>query len=184
MEPLVLIILDGFGCAAKTVKSPWQLAEHPNFTEIEKFYPFTTLQASGLAVGLPWGEPGNSEVGHLTLGAGMIIYSHLPRIISAIQDGAFFENKALLEAAEHVKKNKSNLHIMGLFSSGSVHAYAEHLYALLELCKRQNIEKVFLHLFTDGRDAPPHEGANFLKNLEDSLWERRICKTNSYVPTT
>ncbi len=169
MKSLILIILDGFGYNARAIKSPWQLAEHPNFTEIEKYYPFATLQASGLAVGLPWGEPGNSEVGHLTMGAGKIIYSHLPRIISAIRDGTFFENKALLGAAEHVKKYKSSLHIMGLFSSGSVHAYADHLYTLLELCKRQNVEKVFLHLFTDGRDAPPREGANFLKDLESKL---------------
>jgi len=118
---------------------------------------------------LPWGEAGNSEVGHLTIGAGKIIYNHLPRIISAIQDETFFTNEAFSKAADHVKTNKSSLHIMGLFSSGSVHAYAEHLYALLDFSKRQELTNVFLHLFTDGRDAPPYEGAKFIGRLEARL---------------
>ncbi|MFC1625377.1 2,3-bisphosphoglycerate-independent phosphoglycerate mutase [Patescibacteria group bacterium] len=167
-KPVVLIILDGFGYDKDATESPWQQAKHPNFSEIEKNYPFTTLQASGLAVGLPWGEEGNSEVGHLTMGAGRIIYNHLPRIIKSIHDGSFMKNKAFLEAIEHVKKNKSALHIMGLLSSGSVHAYADHLYALMDLAKEHKIES-FLHIFTDGRDAEQHEGTTFIKQLEDRI---------------
>ncbi|MBU1179028.1 2,3-bisphosphoglycerate-independent phosphoglycerate mutase [Patescibacteria group bacterium] len=169
MKPVVLIILDGFGYDSHATESPWQLAAHPNFSEIEKWYPFTTLQASGLAVGLPWGEEGNSEVGHLALGSGRIIYNHLPRIITAIHDGKFEQNEAFVEAVKHVKTNKSRLHIMGLFSSGSVHAYTDHLYALLNLAKNNNIEKTYLHLFTDGRDAPQNESAKFFGQLEQRL---------------
>lgn len=180
-KPLALIILDGFGYDSKATESPWQMANHPNFSEIEKFFPFTTLQASGLAVGLPWGKEGNSEVGHLTIGAGRIIYNHLPRIIMAIHDGTFVENKAFLEAVEHVKKNKSKLHIMGLFSSGSVHAYTDHLYALLDFAKEQNIEKTYLHLFTDGRDSPPYEGAKFAKQFEERLEKYPNIKIASII---
>jgi len=167
-KPVVLIILDGFGHDKDATESPWQKASHPNFSEIEKWFPFTTLQASGVAVGLPWGEEGNSEVGHLTMGAGRVIFNHLPRIIMSIRDESFMKNKAFLETAEHTKKNKSNLHLMGLFSSGSVHAYADHLYALLDFAKEQKI-KTFLHLFTDGRDAGLHEAVNFIKQLEQKL---------------
>ncbi|PJE73309.1 MAG: 2,3-bisphosphoglycerate-independent phosphoglycerate mutase [Candidatus Tagabacteria bacterium CG10_big_fil_rev_8_21_14_0_10_40_13] len=168
-KPIVLIILDGFGHDKNATESPWKLAHHPNFSAIEKWYPFTTLQASGIAVGLPWGEPGNSEVGHLTMGAGKVIYNHLPRIITAIHEGDFFKNKSFLAAIEHVKKNNSNLHIAGLFSSGSVHAYADHLYALLDLSKSNELKKTYLHLFTDGRDAYQHEGAVFVRQLEERL---------------
>ena len=138
----------------------------PALNTLEKFFPFTTLQASGIAVGLPWGEEGNSEVGHLTMGAGKVLYHHLPRIIVSIQDGSFFENEALLKAAAHIEKFSSAFHIIGLFSSGSVHAYVDHLYALLEFAKRQNLSKVYLHLFTDGRDAPPKEAGTFLEELK------------------
>ena len=180
-KPLALIILDGFGHDARATESPWQLSNHPNFSEIEKYFPFTTLQASGMAVGLPWGKAGNSEVGHLTIGAGRIIYNHLPRIIMSIHDGSFMENKAFLEASEHVKKNKSRLHIMGLFSSGSVHAYADHLYALLDFVKEKGIEKTYLHLFTDGRDSPPNEGAKFFKQIEERLQKYPNVKIASII---
>jgi len=168
-KPLALIILDGFGYDKNATESPWKLARHPNFSEIEKWYPFTTVQASGLAVGLPWGEEGNSEVGHLTMGAGRVVYNHLPRIIMAIHDKTFEENRAFLEAILHVKKNNSRLHIMGLFSSGSVHAYVDHLYALMDLAKKKELPKTYLHLFTDGRDASLHEGAGFFKQLEERI---------------
>ncbi|MBU1091743.1 2,3-bisphosphoglycerate-independent phosphoglycerate mutase [Patescibacteria group bacterium] len=168
-KAVALIILDGFGYDKKATESPWQSANTPNFGAIEKYFPFTTIQASGLAVGLPWGEGGNSEVGHLTMGSGRILYNHLPRIIMSIHDGSFSKNEAFLKAVEHVKKNKSRLHLMGLFSSGSVHAYVDHLYALLDLAKENNIEKTNLHLFTDGRDAQMHEGAIFIKQLEYRL---------------
>ena len=167
-KPLVLIILDGFGVNTHLPDSTWQHAKRPTFEELEKFYPFTTLQASGPAVGLPWQESGNSEVGHLTIGSGRVIYTHLPRIIVAIEDGSFFENKALINAASHVKKNSSALHLIGLFSTGSVHAYVEHIYALLDFALKQNIERVFLHIFTDGRDAPPEEAGEFLRKFVEN----------------
>jgi 2,3-bisphosphoglycerate-independent phosphoglycerate mutase len=168
-DPVVLVVLDGFGIDTKATNSPWQVAKHPAFSETEKFWPFTTLQASGVAVGLPWGEEGNSEVGHLTMGSGRIIFNHLPRIIGAIADGSFFQNEALLKAIKQVKEKKSSLHLMGLFSSGSVHAYEEHVYALLDLAKQNVIQNVYLHLFTDGRDASPREGAGFIKDFSQKL---------------
>ena len=177
-SPVVLVVLDGFGIDTSAVNSPWQIAKHPAFFEIEKFWPFTTLQASGVAVGLPWGEEGNSEVGHLTMGSGRIIYNHLPRVISAIEDGSFFQNEAFLKAIKQVKEKNSSpadesrrasLHLMGLFSSGSVHAYEEHVLALLELAKRNEIKNVYFHLFTDGRDASQREAANFIKNFKEEL---------------
>ncbi|HDH04076.1 MAG TPA: 2,3-bisphosphoglycerate-independent phosphoglycerate mutase, partial [Candidatus Campbellbacteria bacterium] len=113
-KPVLLVILDGFGISPDRIGSPWEITKHPAFSEIEKFYPFTTLQASGIAVGLPWGKEGNSEVGHLTIGAGRIILNSLPRISTAINDGSFFANKAFLSATEHVKTNGSSLHLMGL----------------------------------------------------------------------
>lgn len=164
-KPVVLLVLDGFG-VPQTPDSPLAEAKLPTLKSLEENFPFTTLQASGVAVGLPWGEEGNSEVGHLTMGAGRVIYHHLPRIEVSIQDGSFFKNEALLKAKEHVLKNNSSLHFLGLFSSGSVHAYPDHLYALLEFAKREGISKVYLHLFTDGRDAPAKEAGTFLKELE------------------
>ena len=167
-----MIIIDGFGVSPDKVGSPWEAAKHPAFEEIEKNFPFTSLQASGIAVGLPWGKEGNSEVGHLTIGAGKIIYNYLPRISSSIEDGTFFTNEAFLKAVKHAQDNNSALHILGLFSSGTVHAYEEHLYALLELAKRNKLPKVFLHLFSDGKDAYPKEGAVYFKNLEKYLAEQ------------
>mgnify|MGYP001616633344 FL=1 len=171
-KSVVLIIIDGFGVSPDKIGSPWEAAKHPSFEEIEKNFPFTSLQASGIAVGLPWGKEGNSEVGHLTIGAGKIIYNYLPRISTAIEDGTFFTNEAFLKAVKHVQENKSALHILGLFSSGTVHAYEEHLYALLELAKRNNLPRVFLHLFSDGKDAYTKEGAVYFKNLEKYLSEQ------------
>lgn len=168
-KPLVLIILDGYGVNIKAPQTTWRYAQRPTFEHLEKFYPFTTLQASGTAVGLPWGEEGNSEVGHLTIGAGRVIYSYLPRIIVAIQDGSFFNNSAFQKAVTHIKKNKSRLHAMGLFSSGSVHAYVDHVYALLDFAAKNHLKEFYLHLFTDGRDAPPQEAAKFFSDLEMRL---------------
>jgi len=167
-KPVVLAVLDGFG-VSQSPESTWKHADMPTFRELEKFYPFTTLQASGIAVGLPWGEEGNSEVGHLTIGAGKTLFHHLPRIITSIQNGSFFKNQAFLDAAKFIKEGNGKLHLMGLLSSGSVHAYIDHLYALLEFAKRENINSVYLHLFTDGKDAPIKEAAEFLKQLEQRL---------------
>lgn len=168
-KPLLLVILDGFGVSPARDGNPVASAAKPNFDNIEKNFPFTTLQASGIAVGLPWGEPGNSEVGHLTMGAGRVVYHHLPRIMFSITDGSFFSNEAFLKAAEHIKKNNSRLHIAGLISSGSVHSYIDHLFALLQFAKEQKIAQVFIHVFTDGKDAQPHEAATFLTNVEQRI---------------
>lgn len=168
-KPVVLVVLDGLGINTEQRENPYALAKKPTFEEFEQWYPFAALQASALAVGLPWGEPGNSEVGHLTMGSGRIVYQHLPRIVTAIQDGSFFTNHAFQKAAAHIKQYDGSLHFMGLFSSGSVHAYVDHLYALLEFAKRENLTRVFLHLFTDGRDAPKKEAGTFLPQLQERL---------------
>ena len=168
-KPVVLIVLDGVGVNTTDTETPFSLANIPTWREIEAYWPFTTLRASGVAVGLPWGEEGNSEVGHLTMGSGRVVYHHLPRIINAIHEGTFFENEAFLKAITHVKERGSQLHIMGLFSSGSVHAYVDHLYALMDLAERQGIEHVVLHLFTDGRDASPDEGVVLLGQLLERI---------------
>jgi 2,3-bisphosphoglycerate-independent phosphoglycerate mutase len=164
-KPLILAILDGFGISFKKDGNPVMHAATPALDELDRSFPLTTLQASGIAVGLPWGEAGNSEVGHLTIGSGRVIYHHLPRIISAIRDGTFLKNETLLQAAAHVRSHNSQLHIAGLISSGSVHSYSDHLYALLEFVKRENLPRVYIHIFTDGRDAPPQEAKTLLGNL-------------------
>ncbi|MCK4859805.1 MAG: 2,3-bisphosphoglycerate-independent phosphoglycerate mutase [Candidatus Omnitrophica bacterium] len=169
MKPIILVILDGWGISDKQMGNAIAQAQTPTIDEIEKLYPAISLQASGIAVGLPWNEAGSSEVGHLVLGAGRVIYQYLPRIVLAIKDGSFFKNPALVKAIEHAKTNNSCLHLMGLVSSGNIHSYVDHLYGLIELARRENIEKVHLHVFTDGIDAPPKEAAHFLQNVEEKL---------------
>lgn len=168
-HPTVLVILDGWGFSREKRGNAILAAKTPFIDSLDKFYPKTLLRASGIAVGLLWGKPGNSEAGHLTLGAGRIIYQSLPRIVFAIQDKSFFKNKALLKVITHTKKKHSSLHLLGLVSSGGVHSYIDHLYALLDLVKMEGVEKVYLHIFTDGRDSSPHESLNFLKILEKRL---------------
>lgn len=165
-KPVVLIVLDGVGVSTMEGETPFTAAKIPMIREIEQYFPFTTLRASGAAVGLPWGEEGNSEVGHLTMGSGRVVYHYLPRITNAIQDGSFFKNDAFLKAATHLKVNNGQLHVMGLFSSGSVHSFVDHLHALLDFGKEQGLEKVMIHVFTDGRDAPTEEGAEMLSKLQ------------------
>jgi len=171
-KPVVLAVLDGFGVSPEARGNAILGAETPHFDRIEEQFPFVTIQASGVAVGLPWGEPGNSEVGHLTMGAGRALYHHLPRIIVAIHDGSFFKNPAFQNVIEHVKARKSALHIIGLTSSGSVHSYADHLYALLELVTRSGLPRAWLHCITDGKDAPRQEAEKFLARLEERLRAR------------
>lgn len=168
-KPLILIILDGFGFSKEKQGNPVPEAKTPIFDTLDLNFPFTMLHASGVAVGLPWGEAGNSEVGHLTIGSGKVFYHHLPRIVHSIRDGSFFENEAFQRAITHIREKKSRLHIAGLVSSGSVHSYIEHLYALLDLSKREKIKEVYLHIFTDGKDAPPKESKKFIALLEDRL---------------
>lgn len=170
-KPVVLIILDGWGLSSATEGNPINQAKTPTIDKIEQYYKGLSLQASGVSVGIPWGEPGNSEVGHLTLGAGKIIYQNLPRINLSIEDGSFFNNEALLKGIENVKKNKSNLHIMGLLSEGTVHSNYEHLFATLLLAARNKIKNVYIHIFTDGRDSSPDSGAQIVEKLQDRIKE-------------
>lgn len=170
-KPVVLVVLDGWGETHNLEGNAIRKATLPTINKLNTFYPLTLLQASGSSVGLPWGESGNSEVGHITLGTGRIIYQNMPRITLSIQDGTFFTNSALLQAIAFAKKNNSSLHLMGLFGQGSVHSYLEHLHALIELAKKNDIEKVYLHLFTDGRDSPPKSAASMIQKLEERIQE-------------
>ncbi|MCX6813954.1 MAG: 2,3-bisphosphoglycerate-independent phosphoglycerate mutase, partial [Candidatus Azambacteria bacterium] len=168
-KPVILVILDGYGRGPENEANAIFKAKKPNIDFIEKNFPMTNLQASGIAAGLPWGEEGNSEVGHLNLGAGQIIYQYLPRITFAIRDGSFFKKPALLQAAEHVKKNNSSFHIIGLVGGGNVHSCIDHLYAILDFTKKENIKNVFIHAFTDGRDSPPKDALDFYEKVENKL---------------
>ena len=152
-KKIALIIIDGFGIAPSGHGNAISLAKTPTLDFMVGNFPSLTLQASGPLVGLPWGEMGNSEVGHLNIGAGRIVGQDLPRITNAIGSGEFFKNSVFLEAIEHAKKNKSALHLMGMVSPGGVHSYDEHLYALLGMAAEQGQRKVFIHMFTDGRDT-------------------------------
>ncbi len=165
-QPVVLVILDGWGVAPPSVGNAIALAKKPNFDSFLANYPAFTLQASGESVGLPWGEMGNSEVGHLSMGSGKILYQSLPRITKSITDGSFARNQAFLSAFSHVKKNNSSLHIMGLVSDGGIHAYNEHLYALLEVARDNKIENIFIHAFLDGRDTPRDSGIKYIQQLQ------------------
>ena len=165
-KPTVLMILDGYGLNNETKGNAVAEAKKPVMDKLMAECPFVQGNASGLAVGLPDGQMGNSEVGHLNMGAGRIVYQDLTKITKAIQDGDFFENKALLAACENVKKNDSALHLYGLVSDGGVHSHNSHIYGLLELAKRQGIEKVYVHCFLDGRDTPPASGKEYVAELE------------------
>lgn len=166
-KPMVLIVLDGWGIGPNNAGNAIVQANTPNMDKFWLAFPHTQITASGEAVGLPRGEDGNTETGHLNMGAGHIVYQDLPRINMAIADGSFYQNPALISAVEHVKKHNSVLHLMGLVGSGGVHSNIEHLYALLNFCKQQNVEKVYIHAFTDGRDSPPTSGINYIQQVID-----------------
>jgi len=151
----MLMILDGFGMNEKEEGNAVKLANIPNIRRVMKEYPNTILHTSGLDVGLPEGQMGNSEVGHTNIGAGRIVYQELTRITKSIEDGDFFSISEFVEAIDNCKKNNSKLHIMGLLSDGGVHSHQRHLFALLELAKRRDFEDVYVHCFLDGRDTPP-----------------------------
>jgi len=165
MRPVVLIIIDGWGITSPGPGNAISLAKLPFYSSLFNNYPHCLLQASGEAVGLPRGEDGNTETGHLNLGAGHIVYQDLPRINLSIADGSFFKNPAFLQAIEHVRKYESNMHLIGLIGSGGVHSNIEHLLALLQLMKEQSINRVFLHLITDGRDSPPKSAEIYAKQI-------------------
>ncbi|OGM74504.1 phosphoglycerate mutase (2,3-diphosphoglycerate-independent), partial [Candidatus Woesebacteria bacterium RIFCSPLOWO2_12_FULL_39_9] len=179
IKPVVLVILDGFGLAPPSEGNAITLANTPNYRAYLKNFPNTELIASGESVGLPANEVGNTEVGHLTLGAGRVILQDLKRIDVQIEKGYFFDNKVLLSAATHVKKYNSGFHILGLIGSGHVHSSMSHLYALLQFCKKESLEKVYLHLFTDGRDSPPKQGLEIVEGLERYLEAIKIGKIAS-----
>lgn len=168
-KKLVLVVLDGFGISTASQGNAVTMAEPTTFNYLVDNFPATTLQASGPSVGLPWGEMGNSEVGHLNLGAGRIVGQDLSRITLAIEDRSFFKNPTFLKACEHVKNNNSNLHLIGLASPGGVHSYDEHLYALLGLAAEQGVKNVFVHMFLDGRDTPPQIALETLDKLSRKM---------------
>ena len=170
-KPTVLMILDGFGLNDKTEGNAVAQANTPNIDRLMQTYPWAKGNASGLAVGLPDGQMGNSEVGHMNMGAGRIVYQELTRITKEIEDGDFFKNQALLDGIENVKKNGSDLHLFGLVSAGGVHSHITHLYGLLELAKREGISNVYVHCFLDGRDTAPTSGKGFLEDLEAKMKE-------------
>lgn len=170
-KPVILVIMDGWGVAPAAPGNALTQAKLPNFKKYISTYPAMTLMASGDSVGLPWGEVGNSEVGHTNLGAGFIFYQTCPRITKSVSDGSFFKNEAFLKAIEHAKKNKSKLHLMGLLSSGGVHAHMDHLYGLLELCKKEKVKQVYIHGFMDGRDTIFNSGKGFVEELLNKIKE-------------
>lgn len=168
-KPVVLVVLDGWGLSNTLQGNPIREAVLPTFDKLNRFYPMTSLQASGIAVGLPWNTSGNSEVGHMTIGAGRVIYQNMPRITLSIQDGTFFKNEALLAAMNNVTEKKSSLHIMGLVGEGSVHSHKDHLYMIMRMAKEQGLEKVFIHAFTDGRDSSPTSGVQSIRDVEGHI---------------
>ncbi len=178
-KPTVLMILDGFGLNPRHEANAAYIAKTPNIDKLYAEWPNTQGGASGLDVGLPDGQMGNSEVGHLNIGAGRIVYQELTRITKSIQDGDFFENPVLLGAIENCKKNDSALHLMGLVSDGGVHSHQTHLYGLLELAKRQGLEKVYVHCYLDGRDTPPNSGLGYVQELEEEMKKIGVGKIAS-----
>ena len=172
----MLMILDGFGDNPRFDGNGVKLANIPNIKKIWAEYPTTKIAASELAVGLPEGQMGNSEVGHTNIGAGRVIYQELTRITKSIQDGDFFTNEELVAAFENCKRNNSKLHILGLLSDGGVHSHQEHLYGLLEMAKRMDFKDVFVHCFLDGRDTAPQSAKGYVETLENKMQELGVGK--------
>ncbi len=175
-KPVVLTIMDGFGINKEHKGNAIYAANTPHLDEIFKDWPTTQIGASGMDVGLPDGQMGNSEVGHTNIGAGRVVYQELTRITKSIKDGDFFKNVAFLKAVENVKKTGGALHLMGLLSNGGVHSHIEHMFALVELAKRAGIEKVYIHALLDGRDVPPASAADFIDETNAKLKEIGIGK--------
>lgn len=174
-KPIILIIMDGYGIGLENGNAI-KTAKKPNLDRLFAENPVTQIGASGMDVGLPNGQMGNSEVGHTNMGAGRVVYQELTRITKSISDGDFFQNEALLEAVENCKKNGSALHLMGLLSSGGVHSHNTHLYGLLELAKKNGLDKVYIHGFLDGRDVPPSSAKDFVAELVEKTKEIGVGK--------
>jgi 2,3-bisphosphoglycerate-independent phosphoglycerate mutase len=175
-KSVVLIIMDGWGYKKEKYGNAILHAKTPVFDRLDKEYPPVLIQASGLEVGLPDGQMGNSEVGHLNIGAGRIVYQELPRISNSIKDGSFFSNRVLSETMERVKKNGTSLHLIGLLSNGGVHSHIEHIFALVEMAKRKGVQSLFIHPFLDGRDTPPKSAEKYIAELENRLKELNTGK--------
>lgn len=175
-KPVALLIVDGFALRDETYGNAVAQAKKPNFDRYWNHYPHATLEASGLAVGLPEGQMGNSEVGHLNIGAGRVVYQDLTRITKSIREGEFFENETLLDAFRHVKENNKQLHLFGLLSDGGVHSHIAHLFAILEMAKKQNFEKVYIHGFLDGRDVSPDSAVGYIEDLQAKIAEIGVGK--------
>ena len=181
MKPVVLVILDGFGYREASEANAVSLAHKTTLPRLLAHYPFTTLQCSGLEVGLPEGQMGNSEVGHTILGGGRVVYQDLPRITKSIHDGDFFTHRELVDTVEAVKASGGTLHLMGLTSTGGIHSTLEHAYAVVELARRRGLTRVAWHAFLDGRDTPPQSAAGFLTEVETKLTELGCGRVASLV---
>ena len=177
-KPVILMILDGFGVGLEAEKrgDAIKAAKKPNIDKLFAENPVTKIGASGLDVGLPDGQMGNSEVGHTNIGAGRIVYQELTRITKSIEDGEFFENEALLKAVDNAAQEGKALHIMGLLSNGGVHSHNTHMYAIVELAKKKGVKNVYVHAFLDGRDVPPTSGKDFVEECANKLKEIGLGK--------
>ena len=180
-QTVILAILDGWGIAAPGPGNPLSMANLPNIKKLMSAFPHTQITASGEAVGLPRGEVGNSETGHTNLGAGRIVYQDLQRINRAIANGSFYQNQALIGAIEHAKSTGGNLHLMGLMGAGGVHSNIEHLFALMELAGRYNFERIFLHLFTDGRDSPQTAAKTYISQVREVISKKNTAQIASIM---
>jgi 2,3-bisphosphoglycerate-independent phosphoglycerate mutase len=176
VKPVLLVVLDGWGIRVEREANAIAIAGTPAMDALVRDYPSTALRTSGLAVGLPEGQMGNSEVGHTNLGAGRIVYQDLVRINRSIEDGSFFQIPALLEAVRKAKAAGGAVHFMGLVSDGGVHSQEEHLHALLELARREGVAKAYVHAFLDGRDTPPKSGLGYVRSLENRMKEKGYGK--------
>ena len=180
-KPVLLCIMDGFGKNTSDYGNAIVAAKTPNLDKIMAENPMTYIGASGMDVGLPDGQMGNSEVGHTNIGAGRVVYQELTRITKSINDGDFFENEALVGAMENCKKNNSALHLMGLLSDGGVHSHNTHLYGIVRMAKNMGVEKVFVHCLMDGRDVPPTSGKDFVADLYKNLAEIGVGKIATII---
>lgn len=181
LKPIVLVVLDGWGEWNTKIGNPASVAKLPTIDKLNSYYPKLLLEASGLAVGLPWGVFGNSEVGHQTMGAGQIIYHYLPTITGSIQSRSFFNNAKLKDAFNKAKKRKSRIHFLGLASNGGVHSHIDHLFALIKMAKEQKFNDTYIHAITDGRDTPPADGVKFIESIQKYIDEQGVGKIATVI---
>ena len=179
----VLIILDGWGIGRNDESNPIYVIKPKSFQWLAEHYPVTSLQASGIAVGLPWGEVGNSEVGHLTIGAGKVLYQYYPKITMAIQDGSFFENPVLKAACAHARDNNAAINFVGMLTKANVHASLDHLKALIKMAQQEKVPKINLQLFADGKDSSPHTLERFCRRSRANISPRSSAATTPWTAT-